>query len=135
MDNYILSVGTANPGNKVSQEKISKFMINAHGLDRQQSRKLKFIYKHSGIQSRHSALEDFDHEDHRHFSFCTHAPTLALAPRTNARMEVYRKVAPAVASTASEDCRRKAKTRVTSKTRLVVVSCTGMYAPGVEIDL
>lgn len=135
MDNYILSVGTANPGNKVSQEKISKFMINAHGLDRQQSRKLKFIYKHSGIQSRHSALEDFDQEDHRHFSFFPKTPTLDPFPGTKSRMEVYRKVAPAVATTAIEDCLRKAKTSVTSITHLVVVSCTGMYAPGLEIDL
>ncbi len=135
MNNYIVSVGTANPGPAISQEKIGKFMVTAHGLDQQEARKLNFIYKHSGIQTRHSALEDFDQLDHRDFSFFPKNKMLEPFPGTKARMDVYRQVAPQLATTAIEDCLAKSNTPISSITHLVIVSCTGMYAPGLEIDL
>src|SRR5690554_5345242 len=135
MNNYIVSVGTANPGKGISQEKISKFMINAHGLDQQESRKLNFVYKHSGIHSRHSALEDFDQQDYRDFSFFPKNKTLEPFPGTASRMDVYRKTAPIIAAAAIEDCLAKSETNISSISHLIIVSCTGMYAPGLEIDL
>jgi predicted naringenin-chalcone synthase len=135
MNNYIVSVGTANPGKEISQEKISKFMINAHGLDQQESRKLNFIYKHSGIHSRHSALEDFDQQDHQNFSFFPKSQALDPFPGTKARMEVYRRVAPELAVAAIESCLAKSNVGISSISHLIIVSCTGMYAPGLEIDL
>ena len=135
MDNYIVSVGTANPGNGISQEKISKFMIKAHGLDQQESRKLNFVYKHSGIHSRHSALEDFDQQDHQNFSFFPKNQRLDPFPGTKSRMDVYRQIAPQIAAAAIEDCLTKSNTDISSISHLIIVSCTGMYAPGLEIDL
>src|SRR5690554_4273649 len=114
MNNYIVSVGTANPGKALSQEKISKFMINAHGLGQQEGRKLDFIYKRSGIQSRHSALEDFGRQDHQDFSFFPKNKTLDPFPGTKARMDVYRKIAPEVAAAAITDCLTKASIGVSS---------------------
>jgi len=135
MNNYIVSVGTANPGKGISQEKISKFMVNAHGLDQQESRKLNFLYKHSGIHSRHSALEDFDQQDHQDFSFFPKNKTLEPFPGTASRMDVYRKTAPIIAAAAIEDCLAKSQNHISSISHLIIVSCTGMYAPGLEIDL
>src|SRR5690554_3090645 len=135
MNNYIVSVGTANPGKEISQEKISKFMIKAHGLDQQEGRKLNFIYKHSGIHSRHSALQDFDQQDHLDFSFFPKNETLDPFPGTKARMDMYRRVAPRIAAAAIEDCLAKSDTDISSISHLIIVSCTGMYAPGLEIDL
>lgn len=110
-------------------------MVNAHGLDQQESRKLNFIYKHSGIQSRHSALEDFDQQDFRDFTFFPKNESLEPFPSTKARMDVYRRVAPEIASEAIQDCLDKSNTPISSITHLIIVSCTGMYAPGLEIDL
>lgn len=135
MDNYIISIGTANPGPSVPQEKISKFMINAHGLDQQEGRKLQFLYKHSGIHSRHSALDDFDQQDCRNFSFFPNSENLEPFPTTKARMDVYRRIAPRIASEAVRDCLEKSNSSISSVTHLIIVSCTGMYAPGLEIDL
>lgn len=135
MNNYIVSVGTANPGKALSQENISKFMINAHGLDQQEGRKLNFIYKKSGILSRHSALEDFDRQDYQDFSFFPKNKFLDPFPGTKARMEAYRKTAPEIAAAAIEDCLGKSDIKIPEITHIILVSCTGMYAPGLEIDL
>jgi predicted naringenin-chalcone synthase len=135
MNNYIVSVGTANPGPAISQEKIGKFMVTAHGLDQQEARKLNFIYKHSGIHTRHSALKDFDQHDHRDFSFFPKNKMLEPFPGTKARMDMYRQIAPQTAVRAVKDCLAKSDTNISSISHLIIVSCTGMYAPGLEIDL
>jgi len=135
MNNYLVSVGTANPGQAISQEKISKFMINAHGLDQQQGRKLEFIYKRSGIRFRHSALGDFGRPSYQDFSFFPKNKMLEPFPGTGSRMEAYRNVAPTLATAAIEDCLAKCSTGTSSISHLILVSCTGMYAPGLEIDL
>lgn len=135
MNNYIVSVGTANPGKAISQENISKFMKNAHGLDHQEGRKLDFIYKRSGIQSRHSVLTDFEKEEFQDFTFFPKNKELNPFPSTKSRMEVYRKAAPKIALAAIEDCLSGCDAKVSSISHLIVISCTGMYAPGLEIDL
>ncbi|SHM36174.1 Predicted naringenin-chalcone synthase [Cyclobacterium lianum] len=135
MQSHIVSIGLANPGNPIPQEKISRFMQMAHGLDRKESRKLGFVYRKSGIRQRYSALSDFHHEDPAKFAFFPNNPSLEPFPGTSSRMRIFRKEAPVLANLAIERCLKKADALPGSITHLVLVSCTGMYAPGVEMDI
>ncbi|WP_162416814.1 type III polyketide synthase [Cyclobacterium roseum] len=135
MNSQIVSIGLANPGIPIPQDKISRFMQMAHGLDAQECRKLGFIYRKSGIRERYSALNDFHHEDPLRFDFFPKNNSLEPFPGTASRMQVFRKVAPVLATTAIRHCLQDADTGPEKISHLILVSCTGMYAPGVELDI
>ena len=59
MGSIISAIGTSNPKNKFSQEEILRFMKDAHQLNPQHSRRLEKLYQLSGIDFRHSVLNDF----------------------------------------------------------------------------
>ena len=135
MENHILSIGTANPGSPIPQMQISKFMKLAHQLDEREGRKLNFVYKSSGIEFRHSALEDFKYDDPSSFKFFPPNTSLDPFPSTDKRMRVFEKNALDLGKAAINSCLEKSKVLAEEITHMVLVSCTGMYAPGLEIDL
>ena len=49
---HITSIGTANPGKPIDQNKIADFMIKGLGLNDEESQKLKVLYRATGIKSR-----------------------------------------------------------------------------------
>jgi len=131
----ILGIGEANPGKPISQDSIAKFMLSAHGLEDRERKKLNFLYRKSGIESRYSVLEDFEKEDFNQFSFFPKNKELHPFPSTKDRMEVFCQKAPGLASEAAERAMRKSNVSKEKITHLILVSCTGMVAPGVELDL
>ncbi|MFC4874065.1 type III polyketide synthase [Negadavirga shengliensis] len=135
MQSHIVSIGLANPGAPIPQEKICRFMQMAHGLNASDSRKLNFIYKLSEINSRHSALEDFRHQDPAQFAFFPKNMALEPFPGTKKRMSIFQKVAPSLGISAISECLDKSGVSPGQITHLILVSCTGMYAPGVEMDI
>lgn len=135
MDNYILSIGTANPSSPIPQRQISRFMQLAHQLDERESRKLNFIYRQSGINTRHSVLDDFRYENPKDFTFFPQNEKLEPFPTTKDRMNLFQQTAKAVGKEAIENCLKNTSLKTKDITHLILVSCTGMYAPGLEIDL
>ena len=69
MTTQILGIGTANPGEGIPQMLISEFMTHAHELEEAEARKLRFVYRQSGIEKRHSVIEDFRFTDPSRFTF------------------------------------------------------------------
>jgi predicted naringenin-chalcone synthase len=55
-------------------------------------------------------------------------------PGTGERMKVYQREAPKLAATALEALRKQTG-RLDGVTHLIVASCTGFYAPGLDIDI
>lgn len=135
MNNHIVSIGTASPGKAIPQLQIGEFMKIAHSLDSTESRKLNFIYKHSGIESRHSVLEDFKHSDPSKFRFFPDNHSLEPFPSTKKRMGQFRDSAFPLAKEAISTCLQNALTYPNEITHLVLVSCTGMFAPGLELEI
>lgn len=128
---FITAIGTAVPQNRFSQNVIASFMAKAMSLNGADSRKLRTIFKASGIDWRHSVLRDYGKTEN--FSF--YSETFDPFPSTEARLEVYRKRAVALSVQAIRDCINYSAFDYKSITHLIVVSCTGMYAPGLDIDL
>ncbi|MHA7131922.1 type III polyketide synthase [Algoriphagus namhaensis] len=135
MKSKILGIGLANPGNPIAQQSIGEFMQSAHGLDVTEARKLNFLYRKSGIDTRHSVLEDFEKSDPRDFSFFPKNKELHPFPGTKSRMEIFAKTAPALADAAVREALTDTGVQKEEITHLVLVSCTGMLAPGVELSL
>jgi len=98
-------------------------------------RKLKTIFKYSGIDTRHSVLDDYGKQ--ADFSFYPNTKDLEPFPSTEKRLLEYRKHALPLCVEAITNCFHNDASPAVMKevTHLIVVSCTGMYAPGLDIDL
>jgi predicted naringenin-chalcone synthase len=93
------------------------------------------IFKQSAIHRRSSVLADYLREPEE---FCFYPRNWALqpSPSTFARMELYRREAPPLAREAAEACLGAAAAVPRDAiTHLIVVTCTGFFAPGIDIVL
>lgn len=135
MNSSIVSIGLSNPGAPIPQAEISRFMQVAHQLDAQERRKLDFLYRKSGIDSRHSVLDDFQKEEVSDFTFFPKNKELNPFPGTAARMQVFEGKGPELAEQAVRSALQQAEVEANSLTHLILISCTGMVAPGLELDL
>lgn len=129
---YIHAIETALPDNCFSQETFTDFYLNSTDHETDQ-RKIKIISKKSGISHRYSVIKDFGVKPEE-FEFFAKTATLLPEPGLSSRMQLYRKHAVALSIKAI----RKLKNFDTVKggiTHLITVTCTGMFAPGNDIDL
>jgi predicted naringenin-chalcone synthase len=131
---HLLSIGTAVPPHRYRQQEIADFMIRYFGLEAEAARRIAAIYQKSGIETRHSVLSDFRlNGEALLFQGAEKNPGLSH------RMQVYRKMAVQLAASAVADClaplNKKLKKDVIPVTHLITVSCTGMSAPGLDIQL
>jgi len=98
------------------------------------ARKLRAIFRSSGIDYRHSVLADYGREEG--FSFYADNEALEPFPGTSKRLEAFRSQAATVSVAAVRDMlRMRGDFDLKTITHLIVVCCTGMYAPGLDIDL
>jgi alpha-pyrone synthase len=131
---YITAIGTANPKHKFDQLAIAGFMVRAMQLDETDGRKLKALYHATGIETRYSVLEDYG--KHNNFNFYSNTENLEPFPSTSKRLELFRTEAVVLSIEAIRNCISQPENfNVEGITHLIVVSCTGMYAPGLDIDI
>lgn len=131
----IQSIGTAIPENRIDQKQIAAFMAQAHGFDLSRKNKLLALYRASGISTRHSVIPDYASLEPNSWSFYPSSTDLRPFPSTADRSALYRKHALELSLKAVQNCLEKVKADAGSLTHIITVSCTGMYAPGLDIDL
>lgn len=131
----IQSIGTAVPENSIDQRQIAEFMAQAHGFDSDQKNKLKALYRASGISQRHSVVSDYGSLDPTVWSFYPPSKDLRPYPTTADRSKLYQKHALNLSLKAVNNCLEEVAIAIKDITHLITVSCTGMYAPGLDIDL
>ena len=103
-------------------------------MSENEKRRLMALYRASGIQYRHSVLQDFGQHDG--FSFFPDSEDLEPFPTIAARMQLYREHALPLSLQAVRRCLQNAGSGQSEEiSHLIVVSCTGMYAPGLDIEL
>lgn len=130
---FITAIGTANPEHRFSQSQIADFMLKTMDLRNGDGRKLKAIFKSSGISFRHSVLSDYGKQ--RDFTFYPDDQETSF-PSTQQRLHIFRQHAVSLSVQAvNHMLERHREPDLGSVTHLIVVSCTGMYAPGLDIDL
>ncbi|TRX62706.1 type III polyketide synthase [Fulvivirga sp. M361] len=132
MSAYITSIGTANPEHQVSQGDVLAFMVKAHQLNPQEADHLKLLYRATGIHSRYTVLEDYLRKEG--FTFYPNSENMEPFPNTEERGGQFMLAACDLSVAAVRDCLPEDFDMHTI-THLIVVSCTGMYAPGLDIDL
>jgi len=136
MSSCISAIGTANPYYRVRQNDIYQFMVKAFGLSDTNAFRLKKIYDHSGIDYRFSIISDFEINGSKEKAFFGYHNEFKLFPGTSERLSLYRENAANLALEAVKNCfSHHSEIHPTSITHLITVSCTGMHAPGIDIEL
>lgn len=129
----IISIGTALPAYKHRQQDIHKFMELVFAMDATENRKLKFLYHQSGIEYRYSVIPDYTREA-KDWKFYPQTENLEPFPSLEHRMQWFNKYAASLSVAAIRDC---INNWIHSQdiTHLITVSCTGMSAPGLDLQI
>ena len=135
MPSYLGAIGTANPAHRIAQPQIAEFMARALQFGEDDTRKLRALYRVSGIEHRYSVLPDYGRALGE-YTFFPNTPTLEPFPSVGQRMAAYRREAlPLALQAVRASLDQVPDVVVATITHLVTVSCTGMYAPGLDIEL
>ncbi|MBD2724379.1 type III polyketide synthase [Hymenobacter armeniacus] len=135
MPSYLGAIGTANPVHRIAQPQIAEFMAQALGFGEADTRKLRALYRVSGIEHRYSVLPDYGRANGE-YTFFPNTPDLEPFPSVGQRMAAYRREAlPLAVEAVRNSLSQVPDVNLGSITHLVTVSCTGMYAPGLDIEL
>jgi predicted naringenin-chalcone synthase len=128
----ILSIGTAVPRYKHKQEEILDFMQKVFALNEKDQRKLKFLYRQGGIDTRYSVIPDYSLPASS-WQFYPPSENLEPFPKLEQRMQWYQQSASQLSLEAINKCLENFSENTI--THLITVSCTGMSAPGLDLEL
>lgn len=128
----IISIGTAVPAFKHKQEDILDFMQRVYALNETDKRKLRFLYKQGGIDTRYSVIPDYSLPAGE-WQFYSPTENLEPFPTLEQRMRWFQKEAASLSMQAIQKCVEKFPD--SGITHLITVSCTGMSAPGLDLEL
>lgn len=98
-------------------------------------RRLPLIYERSGIDRRYSCVPDYAEADPDNFSFFGANDALSPVPSTATRNAWYRKSVLPLAEQVSREALGQAGLNPADITHVIAVSCTGFFAPGLDIEL
>ncbi len=110
-----------------------QFMEGAYDVGDKEKRILSYLYRHSGIDSRYSVIPDYT-VPMSEWQFYPKTANLEPFPALEQRLDWFKKHALPLSLASAQKC----IDGVISKdeiTHLITVSCTGMSAPGLELQL
>ena len=129
----IISIATAVPEYKHTQQHLMEFMEGAYSAGEKEKRIINYLYKHSGIDTRYSVIPDFTLPVDE-WEFFPHSKNLEPFPNLEHRMDWFKRHALSLSLQSANKC----IDGIIDKhelTHLITVSCTGMSAPGLELQL
>ncbi|MEO5999771.1 MAG: type III polyketide synthase [Chitinophagaceae bacterium] len=129
----IISIGTAVPAHRHRQDDILQFMQNVYAMDIAGRRKLKYLYHQSSIEHRYSVISDYSRPA-AEWKFYPHSENLEPFPSLELRMSLYNKYAAPLSVDAIRNC-MDGYIASDEITHLITVSCTGMSAPGLDLQV
>jgi predicted naringenin-chalcone synthase len=112
---------------------ILPFMQTVYASGEADKRRLRFLYQQSGIRQRYSVIADYS-KPADDWKFYPQTENLEPFPSLEQRMDIYHKQAPLLSVDAIRDCLNHVRTPQ-EITHLITVSCTGMSAPGLDLQI
>ena len=108
-------------------------MHRVFAMSDQESRKLRYLYHHCGIDYRYSVISDYSRPTNE-WRFYPQTENLEPFPTLEQRMNWFNRYAAPLSVDAIRDC-LDGRTQESSITHLITVSCTGMSAPGLDLQI
>jgi alpha-pyrone synthase len=134
MQTTLHAIATANPTFKLPQSEACQFMMQVEGLSQALRRRIPAIYASSEIDRRYSCIPDYGSNPEQ-FQFYPNNWDLSPFPTTADRNQFYTQQATSLAVHACRDALIQSPYVAEDITHLIVVSCTGFSAPGVDIQI
>lgn len=133
MNAHILALSSSNPPLRFLQENVASTFAQSLLLTEPEQDKLKRIFCRSKIKSRHTVIADYDRERLEGDFFGQHFPQEipSMAPRN----DIYKEEAPKLALQSARKALERWGGKASEITHVISVSCTGLYAPGLEFQL
>lgn len=135
MVTVIESIATGTPPLRKSQDGAADFMKQIESLPEPVRNRLPRIYESTAIDHRYSCVEDYDRDDPDSFTFFPGDWSLEPAPSTAERNAKYREAVLPLAERVARDALDASETEPGDITHVIAVSCTGFFAPGLDIEL
>ncbi|GAB5518851.1 MAG: type III polyketide synthase [Rhodothermales bacterium] len=129
------AIATGHPPLTRSQAYAAEFMQRVTSLPAPIRTRIPAIYERSGIEQRHSCVMDYGEADAADFTFYPPDWSLQPAPTTGQRNALYREAAVPLAEQVARDALAQAGRTMDEVTHVVAVTCTGFFAPGLDIEL
>lgn len=141
----LLGLGTAAPEGRLPQSEAARVATQCLDLTGDAARRVEILYRRTGVASRGSVLlRQVDGKAdsgglERFYRPCSE-PDNSFGPTTAIRMERYEASAPSLAEAACRAAIADANSHLGERnpgtfTHLIVVSCTGFFAPGLDYEL
>ena len=128
----IISIATEVPKYCHRQKDVIHLMSKVYELDKTEKRKLNFLYNHSGIETRYSVIDDYSiPQDEWDFLPKQNGEPF---PTLEKRMKIYDREALTLSLKVVEKC-IAGFIQPQDITHLITVSCTGMSAPGLDLQI
>ncbi|MCE5231056.1 type III polyketide synthase [bacterium] len=139
MNPAVQSWGTALPAHAIDQSDAAALAAELTAGGNGHARVLPALYRRSGVHRRHSVLLDANNgskpnQDFYRLNPQSSSPGLDLGPSTSERMALYQRLGPELAARAAKSAIEAAGSDE-KITHLVSVSCSGFFAPGIDITL
>lgn len=130
----ILGLGTALPDHRMNQADMSSSMARALKLDPVKAKRYSKIGCKTAIEHRFSVLSDFTHQDSSQWEFW--GPNFPdIQPTLLDRNLRYHQEAPQLADNAVQKALTNWGGDPGDITHVIVVSCTGIMVPGIDVHL
>ena len=135
MTSAITSIGVATPPHRFSQQQAAQYVAREMQLSEKKTAWLERVFEATGIKYSYS-FSDAIHRAPQTENSAGNTESLVTTLSTSHRMRLYQKEAISLAARAADNCLLGSKhTGKGEITHLIAVSCTGLYAPGLDIDL
>lgn len=127
----ILSIAVESGPHTISMQELGEYVANVYGPKSFASRKFGFLVRENSIAFKHSVVPDFTPGNVNHQLFTKENQN----PDTNSRMNVFYKKALEISTLTAKNALIKAGISKNEITHIITTSCTGLCAPGLEIQL
>ena len=129
---YLSAIETAVPEYGYAQETLTDFYLRSAD-DLNTRRKIRIVAGKTGIEKRYSVIPDFD-KNPEEYEFFNRNAALMPEPTLSERMQLYQKHATALSRKAIEQIPGFENIKK-GITHLITVTCTGLFAPGLDVEL
>ncbi|RMH61694.1 MAG: type III polyketide synthase, partial [Bacteroidetes bacterium] len=134
MPTVLEAIATGTPPLRRSQAHAAAFMQRVESIPPAVRERLPELYARSGIDARSSCIDDYARTPEA-FTFYPPTWTLQPAPSTGARNRKYREAAIPLAEAVARAALTEADLAPEAVTHVITVSCTGFFAPGLDVEL
>jgi len=134
MNPKLTIIATQSPENFIDQRKIATFVSGLTGQEGRPAKLTQVLYRATGIQGRHVVLPDYGKEPGE-YEFYSNESDGEPFPNLEKRMEVFKKEGLRLSVKAAKEALAQRKVSPEDITHFILVSCTGLYAPGIDVEI